>query len=68
MLVVMAVELSILLKDDHPIGMESLKFRPSEMKYSNYGKELSVVVHALKFWKHSLMDSKIFVMMGSKNY
>ena len=46
------------MQDNHP---ESHKFKPAEVKYSTYDKELSTVIHALKMWKHYLMDFEFIV-------
>ena len=52
---------AVLMQDNHPIAFESRKFKPTEVKYSTYDKELSAVVHALKMWKHYLMGSEFII-------
>ena len=52
---------AVLMQDHHPIAYESRKLKPSELSYSTYDKELLVVVHALKLWKHYLMGSKFLI-------
>lgn len=52
---------AVLMQDNHRIAFESRKFKPAEVKYSTYDKELSAMVHALKMWKHYLMGSKFVI-------
>ena len=52
---------AILMQDNHPIAYESRQLNPNEINYSTYDKELLVIVHALKLWKHYLTGSNFLI-------
>ena len=44
--------------DGHPIAFESHKLAPAELKHE---KELTIVIHALKIWKHCLIGNEFII-------
>lgn len=55
---------ALLIQDGHPIAFESRKVEPAESKYSTYDKNISMVVHAVKIWKHYLTGFKVIIISG----
>ncbi|KAL0462685.1 UNVERIFIED_CONTAM: Retrovirus-related Pol polyprotein from transposon.6 [Sesamum latifolium] len=51
----------ILMQDGHPIAFESKKLKDVERLYSVHEKELLVVVHCLRLWRHYLLSSPFVV-------
>ncbi|KAL0350609.1 UNVERIFIED_CONTAM: hypothetical protein Sradi_4210100 [Sesamum radiatum] len=51
----------ILMQDGHPVAFESRKLKDVEWRYSVHEKELLVVVHCLRLWRHYLLGSPFVV-------
>ena len=45
-----------MLQDYEPIAYESKKLSDAERNYPTHDKEILAIIHALKLWKHYLMD------------
>eukprot|EP00253_Pinus_taeda_P031631 PITA_31631 len=52
----------VLMQEWKAIAYESIKLKEHEQKYSAYDLELTVVVHALKMWRHYLIGKKFLLM------
>eukprot|EP00253_Pinus_taeda_P034845 PITA_34845 len=52
----------VLMQEGKVIAYESRKLKEHEQKYSAYDLELTVVVHALKMWRHYLLGKKFLLM------
>ncbi|XP_078447470.1 uncharacterized protein LOC144716241 [Wolffia australiana] len=50
-----------LSKDGHPVAYESRKLNDAERRYSVHEKEMTVVVHCLRVWRHYLLGGKFVV-------
>ena len=50
---------SILIQDQNPIAYFSEKLNKAKKKYSSDEKQLYVVIHALKKWRHYLMPKEL---------
>ena len=46
---------AVLSQDTHPVSYFSEKLNDAKGRYSNYDRELYVVIQALKFWRHYLL-------------
>ncbi|KAL0319930.1 UNVERIFIED_CONTAM: hypothetical protein Sradi_5254500 [Sesamum radiatum] len=55
----------VLMQDGHPVAFESRKLKDVERHYSVHGKELLVVVHYLRLWRHYLLGSPFVVKMDN---
>lgn len=53
---------SVLIQDGSVIAYESRKLKEHEKKYFAYDLELTVIIHALKMWRHYLMGKKFLLM------
>ncbi|KAJ4970769.1 hypothetical protein NE237_003868 [Protea cynaroides] len=51
----------VLMQDGHPIAYESRKLNETERRYTVQEKEMTVVVHCLRTWRHYLLGSKFVV-------
>ncbi|KAL0370774.1 UNVERIFIED_CONTAM: Transposon Ty3-G Gag-Pol polyprotein [Sesamum angustifolium] len=51
----------VLMQDGHPVAFESRKLKDVERRYSMHEKELLVVVHCLRLWRHYLLGSPFVV-------
>lgn len=51
----------ILMQERHPIAYESKKLNDVERKYTVQEKEMTVMVHCLKTWRHYLLGSRFVV-------
>ncbi|KAL2248200.1 UNVERIFIED_CONTAM: Transposon Tf2-11 polyprotein [Sesamum indicum] len=51
----------VLIQDDDPVASESRKLKDVERRYSVHEKELLVVVHCLRLWRHYLLGSHFVV-------
>ncbi|CAL1370495.1 unnamed protein product [Linum trigynum] len=49
------------MQDGHPIAFESRKLSETERRYTIQEKEMTVVVHCLRTWRHYLLGSKFVV-------
>jgi hypothetical protein len=49
---------AVLMQDKRVIAYESRKLSPVELNYSVHEKELLVVIHSLKVWRHYLLGVK----------
>ena len=49
---------AILMQDGKVIAYESRKFNNAELNYPVHEKELLVIIHALKVWRHYLLGSE----------
>eukprot|EP00253_Pinus_taeda_P002642 PITA_02642 len=52
----------VLMQEGKVIAYESRKLKEHEQKYSAYDLELTVVIHALKMWRHYLVARKFLLM------
>jgi len=48
----------VLMQDNHVICYESRKLKEHEKNYATHDIELAAIVHALKMWRHYLMDRR----------
>ncbi|KAL0411417.1 UNVERIFIED_CONTAM: hypothetical protein Slati_3731400 [Sesamum latifolium] len=51
----------VLMQDGHPVAFESRKLKDVERCYSVREKELLVIVHCLRLWRHYLLGSPFVV-------
>lgn len=51
----------VLMKDIHTVAYESRKLNETERLYTVQEKEMIVVVHYLRTWRHYLLGSKFVV-------
>jgi hypothetical protein len=49
----------VLTQNGHVISYESRKLKEHEINYATHELELITIVHALRMWRHYLMDTKI---------
>jgi hypothetical protein len=49
----------VLMQDDHMVAYASRQLRKHKVNYLTHDLELAVVVHALKIWRHYLMEKEI---------
>eukprot|EP00253_Pinus_taeda_P025715 PITA_25715 len=52
----------VLMQEGKVIAYESRKLKDHEQKYSAYDLELTVVIHALKMWRHYLLGRKFLFL------
>jgi hypothetical protein len=57
----------VLMQDDHVVAYASRKFGKHKEKYLTHDLELAVVVHALKIWRHYIIDKRCEVYSDHKN-
>jgi hypothetical protein len=48
----------VLMQEGHVIAYASRQLRKHELNYPTHDLELTVVVHALKSWRHYIMGTK----------
>ena len=53
----------VLMQEGHPIAFESRKLNEAERRYSAHEKEIAVVVHCLRTWRHYLLGAHFVVKM-----
>ncbi|KAL0448891.1 UNVERIFIED_CONTAM: Gag-Pol polyprotein [Sesamum latifolium] len=58
----------VLMQDDHLVAFESRKLKDIEWRYSVHEKELLVVVHCLRLWRHYLLGSPFVVKTDNTAY
>ncbi|KAL3518719.1 hypothetical protein ACH5RR_021308 [Cinchona calisaya] len=51
----------VLMQDGHSVAYESRKFNETERRYMVQEKEITVVVHCLRMWRHYLLGSHFTV-------
>lgn len=51
----------VLMQEEHPIAFESWKLNDTKRKYMVREKEMMVVIHCLRTWRHYLLDAKFKV-------
>ena len=56
----------VLNQEGHVIAYESRKLKIHENNYATYDLELAAVIHALKMWRHHLIDRKFVLMTDNK--
>eukprot|EP00253_Pinus_taeda_P012645 PITA_12645 len=52
----------VLMQEGKVVAYESRKLKEHEQKYSAYDLELTVVIHALKMWRHYLVGKKFLLL------
>eukprot|EP00253_Pinus_taeda_P009062 PITA_09062 len=52
----------VLMQEGKVVAYESRKLKEHEQKYSAYDLELTVVIHALKMWRHYLVGRKFLLL------
>ena len=53
-------------QEGHVIVYKSRKLKIHEKNYATYDLELVVVIHALKMWRHHLIERKFMLMTYNK--
>jgi hypothetical protein len=48
----------VLMQDGHVVAYASRQLRKHEEKYLTHDLELAVVVHALKIWRHNIIEKR----------
>jgi hypothetical protein len=48
----------VFMQDGHVVGYASRQLRKHEVNYLTHDLELAAVVHALKIWRHYLMEKR----------
>ncbi|RVW22706.1 Transposon Tf2-2 polyprotein [Vitis vinifera] len=51
----------VLMQERHPIAFESRKLNDAERRYTVQEKEMTVIVHCLRTWRHYLLGSHFIV-------
>ena len=51
----------VLMQDRHPIVFESCKLNNTERRYTMQKKEMTIIIHCLRTWRHYLLGSH-FIM------
>ena len=54
-----------LLQNDCPIYYESRKLKEHELNYPTHDLELAAIIHALKMWRHYLMERKFLMKIDN---
>jgi hypothetical protein len=57
----------VLMQDGHVVTYVSRQLRKHEEKYPTHDIELAVVVHALKIWRHYIIDKRCEVYSDHKS-
>jgi hypothetical protein len=55
----------VLMQDGHVVAYASRQLRKHEEKYPTHDLELAVIVHALKIWRHYIIDKRFGVSSRS---
>ena len=58
---------AVLIQDGRPIAFESKKLNRAQQNYSAYERELFVIVHALKKWRHYLYGATFDVLFDHES-
>jgi hypothetical protein len=58
---------SVLMQEGHVIAYASRQLRKHELNYPTHDLELAAVVHALKIWRHFIMETKCQVYTDQKS-
>ena len=56
----------VLIQEGHVIAHESRKLKVHEKNFATYDLELAAIIHALKMWRHHLIDRKFVLMTNNK--
>ncbi|GMJ03809.1 hypothetical protein HRI_004050100 [Hibiscus trionum] len=51
----------VLMQEGHLVAFESRKLNETEKKYTVHEKEMTIVVHCLRIWRHHLLGSRFVV-------
>lgn len=46
------------MQEDRPVAFESWKLNETEQPFTVHEKEMTALVHCLRFWKHYLLGGK----------
>ena len=57
----------VLMQDGHVIAYASHQLKKHEVNYPTHDLELAAVVHALKIWRHYLLDNKVHIFTDHKS-
>jgi hypothetical protein len=57
----------VLMQDGRMVAYASLQRRMREVNYPTHDLELATVVHALKIWRHYLMEKRCELYMDHKS-
>jgi hypothetical protein len=57
----------VLMQDDHVVAYASRQLRKHEEKYPTHDLELAAIVHALKIWRHYIIDKRCEVYSDDKS-
>jgi hypothetical protein len=57
----------VLMQDDHVVAYASRQLRKHEEKYPTHDMELVSMVHALKIWRHYIIDKRCEVYSDHKS-
>jgi hypothetical protein len=57
----------VLMQDGHIVAYASRQLRKHEVNYPTHDLELVAVVHALKIWRHYLMEKRCELYMDHKS-
>ena len=52
----------VLMQEGHPIAYESRKLNETERRYTVQEKEMTVIIHCLRVWRHYLFGTKFVIM------
>ena len=58
---------AVLLQDGRPIAFESKKLNRAQQNYSAYERELFIIIHALRIWRHYLYGAKFEIAFDHKS-
>lgn len=51
----------VLMQEGHPIAYESRKLNDVDRRYTVQEKEMTIVVHCLRTWRHYLLGSRFMI-------
>jgi ribonuclease HI len=57
----------VVMLDGHVVAYASRQLRKHEAHYPTHDLELTAVIHALKIWRHYLMEKRCELYMDHKN-
>jgi hypothetical protein len=57
----------VLMQDGRVIAYASRQLKKHEVNYPTHDLELAAVVHALKIWRHYLLENKVHIFMDHKS-
>lgn len=55
----------VLMQEGHPIAFESRKLNDAERRYTVHEKEMTVIVHCLRTWRHYLLGAHFIIKMDN---